>query len=293
MLQVSSVKAKGAGWVASKMWSFHFRGRKRLLCLTKSSEELVAARKPPELHAYWHLNGSQWEVLLFVTWLQLHQHLVKLWSEEQGNAMRVKQTRQEEKFCFTVSVLGMISQQASKKRKKTHIGPTSQKAFQIGWVFLNFNVCFDTLEKSRVSQITQRCHIGRLTIPTMLLMAFVRGLQERGEQNFSIEFNLSLRHGWWPLSMCVGDVKWTAHGTMIQRNQHQSNVSRVAGQVQNEWRVFDVKTGWRWVELNTFLNVVWLYLMNELLSSLRRRDQLAESLQRRRSQTWRRPEGSG
>lgn len=68
----------------------------------------------------------------------------------------------------------------------------------------------------------------------MLLMAFVRGLQERGEQNFSIEFNSALRHGRWSLSMCVGDVKWTAHGTMMERNQHQSNVSRVAGQVQNE-----------------------------------------------------------
>lgn len=47
--------------------------------LTKRSQELVTAWKPPELHAYRHLNGSQWKVLLFVARLQLHQHLVKLW----------------------------------------------------------------------------------------------------------------------------------------------------------------------------------------------------------------------
>lgn len=39
----------------------------------------MAARKPPELHAYRHLDGGQREVLLPVARLQLHQHLVELW----------------------------------------------------------------------------------------------------------------------------------------------------------------------------------------------------------------------
>lgn len=51
--------------------------------ITERSQELVAAWKPPELHAYRHLNGSQREVLFFISGLQLNQHLVELWRGKQ------------------------------------------------------------------------------------------------------------------------------------------------------------------------------------------------------------------
>lgn len=54
--------------------------------LTECSQELVTAWKPPELHAYRHLNGSQRKVLFFVARLQLHEDLVELCGEERGEA---------------------------------------------------------------------------------------------------------------------------------------------------------------------------------------------------------------
>lgn len=46
--------------------------------LTEGSQELVAAREPPELHADRHLNGRQGKVLVFIARLKLHQDLMKL-----------------------------------------------------------------------------------------------------------------------------------------------------------------------------------------------------------------------
>ena len=46
--------------------------------LTESSQELVAAWEPPQLHTDGHLDGQQGEVLLLLPSLELNQHLVEL-----------------------------------------------------------------------------------------------------------------------------------------------------------------------------------------------------------------------
>lgn len=47
--------------------------------LTQSGQELMAARKSPELHADGHLDGCEREILLLLSRLKLHQNLMELW----------------------------------------------------------------------------------------------------------------------------------------------------------------------------------------------------------------------